>query len=325
MTSTLASLGSTHTLAFLWCLLLIRFSDPELRSTDQSSDSDSGYNMDNNNLGHPTHVKQPVEREDGEVYESQALKKLRKTKKNNKSHLRTRVSRTVQSQEHAAKLQEQKRQADTLEKARDQLKLPHSNVPVRRQGPTHPQHEAQHGINCQTPYLPWSSMGTAMVTKVKSTLQVVMDCGENMYPIKNNAATQLPSAPAHGSHGNHHHLSLKPHRKMFAVGWHLTQDLGKSVGTYAPKKKDAESMEMYMANHAKLPKVAALYQHGLSTLFPGGADMMQTVADCDGVLSLSDGVLPEWPFANSLTATSGKRRRFPRVTGALWKMSTSIS
>jgi hypothetical protein len=34
-----------------------------------------------------------------------------------------------------------------------------------------------------------------------------------------------------------------------------------------------------MAQNAKLPRVAALYRQGLSTLFPAGANTLQAVAD----------------------------------------------
>ncbi|KAJ7082196.1 hypothetical protein B0H15DRAFT_785893 [Mycena belliarum] len=97
-----------------------------------------------------------------------------------------------------------------------------------------------------------------------------------------------------------------PRGIMYGLGWHLSQEQGKSLVNYAPKDKAPKSLAVYMAQNAELPKVAALYRHGLSILFPGGADMLQGVADRDGVLSFADaldGHSVERPFANSLTVT----------------------
>ncbi|KAJ7038512.1 hypothetical protein C8F04DRAFT_914784, partial [Mycena alexandri] len=93
---------------------------------------------------------------------------------------------------------------------------------------------------------------------------------------------------------------------MYGLGWHLAQEKNKSLASYAPKVKDPESLKIYMALHAELPRVAALYRQGLACLFPGAATLLQSVADRDGVLSFGDildGVSVERPFANSLTAT----------------------
>ncbi|KAJ7091672.1 hypothetical protein C8R44DRAFT_647374 [Mycena epipterygia] len=98
----------------------------------------------------------------------------------------------------------------------------------------------------------------------------------------------------------------EPHGVMFGIGWHLSQELGRSLVNYAPRNKDDESLDIYLQLNAKLPRVSALYRHGLACLFPGGGIEMQGVADREGVASFADaldGVAPERPFANSLTAT----------------------
>ncbi|KAJ7916205.1 hypothetical protein B0H13DRAFT_1495990, partial [Mycena leptocephala] len=98
----------------------------------------------------------------------------------------------------------------------------------------------------------------------------------------------------------------KLHGVMFGIGWHLSQEPGKSLVNYAPRNKDEEALATYEALNDELPRLAALYRHGLACLFPGGASALQSVADRDGVLSFADaldGISPERPFANSLTAT----------------------
>ncbi|KAJ7081665.1 hypothetical protein C8R44DRAFT_558276, partial [Mycena epipterygia] len=96
------------------------------------------------------------------------------------------------------------------------------------------------------------------------------------------------------------------HGVMFGIGWHLSQEPGRSLVNYAPRNKDDESLDIYLQLNAKLPRVSALYRHGLACLFPGGGIATQGVADREGVASFADaldGVAPERPFANSLTAT----------------------
>ncbi|KAJ7072165.1 hypothetical protein C8F01DRAFT_953979, partial [Mycena amicta] len=100
----------------------------------------------------------------------------------------------------------------------------------------------------------------------------------------------------------------KPRGSMYALGWHNAQERNKTLAAYAHCFKDAASQAKYVATELvqKLPKVAAFYRHGLSCLFPGGAQKMQDFADKHGVLSfgdLLDGDHTERPFANSLTAT----------------------
>ncbi|KAJ7694692.1 hypothetical protein B0H14DRAFT_3175041 [Mycena olivaceomarginata] len=93
---------------------------------------------------------------------------------------------------------------------------------------------------------------------------------------------------------------------MFGIGWHLSQEPRKTLVNYAPSKKDDETLAIYEDLYNRLPQVAALYRHGLSCLFPGGATAIQNVTDREGVLSFADaldGVSPQRPFANSLTAT----------------------
>ncbi|KAJ7789597.1 hypothetical protein B0H13DRAFT_1676317, partial [Mycena leptocephala] len=96
------------------------------------------------------------------------------------------------------------------------------------------------------------------------------------------------------------------HGVMFGIRWHLSQELGKSLVTHAPRDKDEKALATYEALNAELPRVTALYRHGLACLFPGGASALQSVADREGVLLFADaldGISPEWPFANLLTAT----------------------
>ncbi|KAF7354508.1 Polyketide synthase PksM [Mycena venus] len=157
----------------------------------------------------------------------------------------------------------------------------------------------------------WDGMESNARIEIQETLQIVMDCGDNAYPINNNAAAKFSPAtpappPAHGVRGSRGIAMEPPCGVMYGLGWHLSQELGKSLVNYAPNRKDPESLAIYMAQNAKLPRVAALYRQGLSTLFPAGANTLQAVADRDGVLSFADkldGVSAERPFANSLTAT----------------------
>ncbi|KAJ7507647.1 hypothetical protein B0H11DRAFT_1705665 [Mycena galericulata] len=98
----------------------------------------------------------------------------------------------------------------------------------------------------------------------------------------------------------------KPCGVMYGIGWHLSQEAGKTLVAYAPKNKDPKSLAIYSDLNAKLPEVSALYRHGLSCLFPGGAAALQDVANQYGVLAFADaldGTCTERPFANSLTAT----------------------
>ncbi|KAJ7793743.1 hypothetical protein B0H14DRAFT_3559335 [Mycena olivaceomarginata] len=96
---------------------------------------------------------------------------------------------------------------------------------------------------------------------------------------------------------------------MVGIGWHLSQEPGKTLVAYAFKVyKTVEGQKKYELI-SRLPKLAALFRHGLSCLFPGGVGMLQAFAD-EGVLSFGDildGDHVERPFANSLTAT---RERF---------------
>ncbi|KAJ6525357.1 hypothetical protein B0H19DRAFT_901270, partial [Mycena capillaripes] len=96
------------------------------------------------------------------------------------------------------------------------------------------------------------------------------------------------------------------HGVMFGIGWHLSQEAKKTLVTYAPSRKDERSLAIYEDLNTQLPKVAALYRLGLASLFPGGANALQDVADREGVLSFADaldGDTVQRPFANSLTAT----------------------
>ncbi|KAJ7204740.1 hypothetical protein GGX14DRAFT_646046, partial [Mycena pura] len=98
----------------------------------------------------------------------------------------------------------------------------------------------------------------------------------------------------------------EPQGVMYGMGWHQSQEEGKSMVNYAPKNKGPEALAIYQKLNSKLPEVAALYRDGLSRLFPGGATQLQSVADKEGVLSFGDaldGVSPQRPFVNSLTAT----------------------
>ncbi|KAJ7673052.1 hypothetical protein DFH06DRAFT_1174225 [Mycena polygramma] len=139
-----------------------------------------------------------------------------------------------------------------------------------------------------------------------------MDCGDNAYPITNNAAAKFsadnPGPPlAHGHRGGALGIAQTPPRGiMYGLGWHLGQEKNKTLVSYAPKAKDTASLGIYMAHHSRLHEVSKLYRHGLSCLFPGAADTLQAIADRDGVVAFSDlldGVSIERPFANSLTAT----------------------
>ncbi|KAJ7217112.1 hypothetical protein GGX14DRAFT_358215, partial [Mycena pura] len=98
----------------------------------------------------------------------------------------------------------------------------------------------------------------------------------------------------------------KPQGVMYGMGWHQSQEEGKTLVNYAPKKKGAKALAIYQELNSKLPEVAALYRDRLSCLFPGASMQLQSFADKDAVLSFGDaldGISPQRPFTNSLTAT----------------------
>ncbi|KAJ7868017.1 hypothetical protein B0H14DRAFT_3586629 [Mycena olivaceomarginata] len=145
----------------------------------------------------------------------------------------------------------------------------------------------------------WGGFHPAAQTEVQGTLQDIMDWGELLYEIKNNAAAKGPS-------GEHDNPPLSPKGKMVGIGWHLSQEPGKTLVAYAFKDKTVEGQKKAKELISRLPKLAALFRHGLSCLFPGGVGMLQAFADERGVLSFGDildGDHVERPFANSLTAT----------------------
>ncbi|KAJ7851411.1 hypothetical protein B0H14DRAFT_3661290 [Mycena olivaceomarginata] len=145
----------------------------------------------------------------------------------------------------------------------------------------------------------WGGFHPAAQTEVQGTLQDIMDWGELLYEIKNNVAAKGPS-------GEHDNPPLSPKGKMVGIGWHLSQEPGKTLVAYAFKDKTVEGQKKAKELISRLPKLAALFRHRLSCLFPGGVGMLQAFADERGVLSFGDildGDHVERPFANSLTAT----------------------
>jgi len=163
----------------------------------------------------------------------------------------------------------------------------------------------------------WETMQQATSTEIQKTLQVVMDYGDHMNQITNNAAANYPPSTAdpnqHGVRDRNRKPSTKkdssvkkPLGKMYAVGWHASFETNKTLVSYAPNANTEESLAAFRDLNIKLPKVAALYRHGLACLFPGGAARSQEVADKDGVISFSDaldGDSSERPFMNALTVT----------------------
>jgi hypothetical protein len=92
-----------------------------------------------------------------------------------------------------------------------------------------------------------------------------MDWGDIVYAITNNAvwcgilfqfityifqAAKSTSNP--GIHGTSGVPITKPHGVMFGIGWHLSQEPRKTLVTYAPSKKDDETLAMYVINFVHL-------------------------------------------------------------------------
>ncbi|KAJ7217992.1 hypothetical protein GGX14DRAFT_390701 [Mycena pura] len=99
----------------------------------------------------------------------------------------------------------------------------------------------------------WDNMEPRTRIEVQSTLQHVMDWGEHVYEIKNNAAAKSTSkATAHGTSI----IPLKePQGVMYGMGWHQSQEEGKSMVNYAPKNKGPEALAIYEKLNSKLPEV----------------------------------------------------------------------
>ncbi|KAJ7620997.1 hypothetical protein FB45DRAFT_928082 [Roridomyces roridus] len=153
----------------------------------------------------------------------------------------------------------------------------------------------------------WDEMQDSTRSHVQEVLQVVMDWGGVVGSIKNNKAMKPPPRP-HDDTGRYggNSTDIKPRGIMYALGWHLSMELGKSLVYYAPKGRKEKTLELYDELLAKFPSVAELYRDDLATLFPGGLKQLQDDADRHGVLSfadLLDGVSRQRPFANSLTVT----------------------
>ncbi|KAJ7715563.1 hypothetical protein B0H14DRAFT_3171229 [Mycena olivaceomarginata] len=153
----------------------------------------------------------------------------------------------------------------------------------------------------------WGGFHPAAQTEVQGTLQDIMDWGELLYEIKNNTAAKGPS-------GGHDNPPLSPKGKMVGIGWHLSQEPGKTLVAYAFKDKTVEGQKKAKELISRLPNLAALFRHGLSCLFPGGVGMLQAFADDTWTMmrlllhmlsfgDILDGDHVERPFANSLTAT----------------------
>ncbi|KAJ7447986.1 hypothetical protein FB451DRAFT_1187983 [Mycena latifolia] len=206
----------------------------ELWNSDLSDITD--LEPDNSNLGPPTHVKQPietvkqpVETEDGKCMGVKPPRNRGKPR-NNKSHTRTKDSQTVHSQERAAKLQEQERRVEELEKAQNQLKLlsPHGNVPVRGQGSTYPQCEAQHGNPCQTRFLRFPFINiTSIVAQLlaRSWWPMFQTAAQPIYNILIKSVPEVPM-PQRVYYGQLYDFCCKPPRpsicQLHAQMWSQT-------------------------------------------------------------------------------------------------------
>lgn len=104
-------------------------------------------------------------------------------------------------------------------------------------------------------------MDSSTQVEVQNTLQIVMDWGDHVYDIKNNAvhcnivrhfityifqAAKSTSSPS--THGTGGVPMTKPNGVMFGMGWHLSQEAHKTLVIYAPRKKDAVSLASYVIN-----------------------------------------------------------------------------
>ncbi|KAJ7222269.1 hypothetical protein GGX14DRAFT_428355 [Mycena pura] len=163
----------------------------------------------------------------------------------------------------------------------------------------------------------WETMQQATSTEIQKTLQVVMDYGDHMNQITNNAAANYPPSTAdpnqHGVRDRNRKPSTKkdsllkkPLGKMYAVGWHASFETNKTLVSYAPNANTEESLAAFRDLNTKLPKVAALYRHGLACLFPGGAARSQEVADKDGNDHFNS-------FINALTVTKEQFSNYQHI------------
>lgn len=198
----------------------------------------------------------------------------------------------------------------------------------------------------------WDAIESAARAETQETLQVVMDYCDSVYPITNNAVwlyisynfladiSQASRSPAHGTRGGERGpTKTHPRGEMYGIGWHLSQEAGKTLVNYAPKDKDEVSMKTYvihlpglsLVSLCSLPATSALlqsYPRSLPCIATGfhvfflGVQMrckewrtgMLYLSYCvllytlfrEAVLSLGDaldGTNVQRPFANSLTAT----------------------
>ncbi|KAJ7734516.1 hypothetical protein DFH07DRAFT_967638 [Mycena maculata] len=241
------------------------------------------------------------DREEGEISEEGEVQgPITKTKRNQRRHQRQAKKRKHGRVEKAQKLEEAKQQLKSVFAAI--YNCPVDEMHIHMVQPSM--------LVLAVKITSWERMPRPTKTEVQDCLQTVMDIGDNSYAIKNNAAarhsTPTSGPSSHGSRGDQPPSVIQPRGVMYGIGWHLSQEPGKSLVNYAPRQKDEKYLDAYLDLNAKLPRVAALYRHGLACLFPGGGQAMQGVADREGVVSFADaldGAAPERPFANSLTTT----------------------
>ncbi|KAF7296617.1 Polyketide synthase PksM [Mycena chlorophos] len=94
--------------------------------------------------------------------------------------------------------------------------------------------------------------------------------------------------------------------EMNGIGWHLGQEKGKRLVSYAFAKKDQATRERVKELIPRLPALASLYRERLLSLFPAVGEGLQHFADQHSVASVGDvfdGTSPQRPWANSLTVT----------------------
>ncbi|KAF6750794.1 hypothetical protein DFP72DRAFT_909329 [Ephemerocybe angulata] len=158
---------------------------------------------------------------------------------------------------------------------------------------------------------PWGSFSDKKRDRIQDKLAIIMDYSRCSLPIKNNGSQ---NASSHGIRNGKD--AFKAFGSMFAIGWHASMELGKTVVSYATAKS-LVAQERLEGLLPRLPEVAQLYREGFCSLFPGAYERMSEEANSRDIAEWSDilfdGTDPKHPFANALVATNNDFCNFLHV------------